>query len=479
MPARAAPLRILCYAVNGLGLGHVTRLVAVCRQLRRLTTVLGIPAEILFVTSSEGDALAFQHGFATFKIPSKTLAQACRLDPHRYRKIARQWIWNAVNLISPDLLIVDTFPAGTFNELHGVLDLGTKNVFIYRAVRPEVAAEPWFRSALEGYDLILRPQEGPEERAEDEVPAGLRDRTATVGPMLLRSVSETYERDGARDQLGLPAGGQAVYVSTGGGGDREAEALLGELVAAFRGMPDVRFVVGAGLLYRGREWAAPNVAWTRRPVLVECFRAFDAAVTAGGFNTVWELMHCGVPCLFLARPRGWDDQEARAERCAAAGAGRLLTSREPDAVRAALSELLEPGERERCAAAARGLVPRNDALDAAEEILSLAVDRERVEAASLLVDPGALFAAEQAGIGEDDLLQASVRVAARATDAPDAGAAEAAVEAALSLLCGAAERGHATRRALAVLKKVEPCPTPESVAARALELLEHETEVSP
>lgn len=472
MRARTAPLRLLCYAVNGLGLGHLTRLVAICRQIRRLTTVLGIPTEIVFLTSSEGEALAGQHGFATFKIPSKTQANACDLDPSRYRKIARQWIWNAANLISPDLLVVDTFPAGSFNELPGLLDLGTKNAFIYRDVRPEVASQPTFQSALTLYHLILRLDEGDGEPAGDTVPEALEERVTTVGPVLLRSASETHDRPAARELLGLPVEGSAVYVSTGGGGDREAEDVLRDLVTAAKGLPEIRFVIGAGTLYRGREWAAPNVSWTRRPVLVECFRAFDAAITAGGFNTVWELMHCGVPCLFLPRPRGWDDQEARVARCVEAGAGMLLPSREPEVITTALRELLMGDVQARHAAAATRLLPRNHALSAAEEILSLVVERDRVEDASLLVEPGTLFAAEQGGIPERDLLQVAALILAKTTASRDADYAETSVAVAEHLLRYLRDHGAAGRHAISAVKKSERCATPEEVAAGAIRIWE-------
>lgn len=472
MRARTSPLRILCYAVNGLGLGHLTRLVAICRQIRRLTTVLDIPTEIVFLTSSEGEALAGLHGFATFKIPSKTQANACGLDPYRYRKIARQWIWNAANLISPDLLLVDTFPAGSFNELPGLLDLGTKNVFIYRNVRPEVASQPTFQSALGLYQLILQLDEGEGSTTTHIVPEALEDRVTTVGPVLLRSATETFDRTTARELLGLPAAGQAVYLSTGGGGDRDAELLLRDLVTAAAALPDVHFVIGAGLLYRGREWAAPNVSWTRRPVLVECFRAFNAAITAGGFNTVWELMHCGVPCLFLPLLRGWDDQEARVARCVEAGAGMRLPSREPEVVAATLRELLNGIQWERGAAAASRLLPGNHAHLAAEEILAVVLDRTRVEAASLLVEPGALFAAQQRGIPERDLLQVAAFISKRTDAALDPELAEACVAAAEHLLRHLHDQGAATRHAASALKKVDRCSTPEEAAEAAIQIWE-------
>jgi hypothetical protein len=268
-----------------------------------------------------------------------------------------------------------------------------------------------------------------------------------------------------------------VYLSTGGGGDREAEAILCELVTAAAGVPEARFVIGAGLLYRGREWSASNVTWTRRPVLVECFRAFDAAITAGGFNSVWELMHCGIPCLFLPRPRGWDNQEARVARCVEGGAGVLLPSREPEVIQAGLRQLLDPQEHARRAAAAMEMLPHNHALAAAEEILALVLDRGRVEDALTLVDPAALFTAQRAGIPERDLLRVAAFLHSRTTGARDEAAGEAAVAEANRLLRHLHARGGATRHALAVLKKVEQLPTADEIADRAIELWEAEKDL--
>ncbi len=61
-------IRILNYAVNGLGLGHITRLIAINRWIRRITGALGIKAEIFFLTSSECDTIAYQNDFSALKI---------------------------------------------------------------------------------------------------------------------------------------------------------------------------------------------------------------------------------------------------------------------------------------------------------------------------------------------------------------------------------------------------------------------------
>jgi len=443
-----APLRVLCYAVNGLGLGHLTRLIALSRQLRRLCWVLNQPLELCILTSSEGDGLALVHGIPTFKIPSKNLVAEGGFEAHRYRKLGKQWVWNAINLFSPDLLIVDTFPGGSFHELYDVLDLGSKNVFICRAIRPEVAAQPAFQNALKGYDLIVKPEEDGVN--DTPVPPQCEERVVGVPPILLRSVGETFERDEARARLGIPPEATAVYVSTGGGGDRDAEALFAQLVVAARQLPDVSFVVGAGMLYRGREFPAPNVSWTRRPVLIECFRAFDAAITAGGFNSVWELLHCGVPCLFLPLARGWDDQEARVARAVAGGAGVQLTGLTAEAIREGLAALPKTMPR---------LAAQNGALAAAEAILGLALDPERVEAAASLCDATALFVAEQAGLSESELLLLAGGLWQR-TVSPNP---EEVLEAARWL----AEQGGKVRVALSALRKQEPHQDPLHLAQQA------------
>ena len=46
--------------------------------------------------------------------------------------------------------------------------------------------------------------------------------------------------------------------------------------------------------------------------MAEMFAAFDGAVSAVGYNTAMELLHHGVPTVFVPFARQVDDQEARA-----------------------------------------------------------------------------------------------------------------------------------------------------------------------
>ena len=122
-PRPQQTVRIVQYAVNGTGVGHLTRLLAVSRWLRRYCAFVGVRAEIFFLTSSEADGLLFAERFASFKLPSKTAIGDAGIDKRTWLALGKQWVWHSLGLLRPDLLVVDTFPRGSYGELASALDL--------------------------------------------------------------------------------------------------------------------------------------------------------------------------------------------------------------------------------------------------------------------------------------------------------------------------------------------------------------------
>jgi predicted glycosyltransferase len=130
-------------------------------------------------------------------------------------------------------------------------------------------------------------------------------------------------------------------------------------------MPGVRLFVLGGL-----DDLPPleRLAWF--PAM-DVMRAFDVAVSAGGYNTVHELVASSVPSAFFPRARPYDDQAARIHRLATAGACLAL---EPDArgerLAEVAAELLADGSlRERLARGAANAVRPGGAARAAGLIL--------------------------------------------------------------------------------------------------------------
>jgi UDP-N-acetylglucosamine--N-acetylmuramyl-(pentapeptide) pyrophosphoryl-undecaprenol N-acetylglucosamine transferase len=347
-------LRILSYAINGRGMGHLVRQLAILRWIRRICAVIDQPVELWILTSSEADTLARREGIPALKMPSKAMLRDAGIQPARYLRVARTWTLNTVANLAPDLLIVDTFPGGSFGELIAALELAEKRVLVARRVRPDFASESGYQALLPLYDTIIRPDgEG-------------------TGPILIREREELLSREAARSALGIPDGQASVYVSLGGGGDARAGELLPRLVRHLRKAGHF-VVVGAGPLYDGEEIRGEGITWLDRYVPIEVLPGIDKAISAGGYNSFHELMFVGIPTVFLPQPRIADDQRERVQRAVDAGAG-LLATNEKEAV-ALLDKL--PMNPEAC----RSLAASNGAALAALETLSQVLPRPQLEQA--------------------------------------------------------------------------------------------------
>ncbi len=439
------PLKVVAYAVNGAGVGHLTRVLAILRWMRRLALCAGRQLDVYVLTTSEAGALALREGFAVFKLPSKTAARAAGLPKEDYLRVARQWVWHSLGLLQPDLLVVDTFPGGTFGELGPALDVPARKLFVCREVRDGFDAAG-FAAWLPFYDRIVVVGEGgaarhssdndfyfsaptdpfseelvawpadwqaqAEERelyaddrkAADErqaghlpagqvvsngvvFPAAVQARVRRVPPILLREPAELHDRATARRRLGIPDGTLALWLSAGGGGDARAERTLTALIDALEPLDDVHLVVGAGPLFTGAPQRGRGITWLTEPLAVEDFAGLDAAISAAGFNTTHELLAAGVPTALFAQEKIADDQAARVARLAAAGAVLpLLLNADgtPDAagLAAVIADLRQPEVRARLRAQAQSVVALGGARQAAWYGLQLVLDAGELQAAT-------------------------------------------------------------------------------------------------
>lgn len=360
----SSTVRVVGYAINGRGLGHLVRQLAILRWVRRLGAVAGVKVEPWLLTSSEADTLARREGIPALKIPSKSMMRDAGLEPSRYLAVARTWVLNALAGLGPDVLVVDTFPGGSFGELVAALELAKKRALVAREVRPELRADAAWQAMLPLYDRVIVPGEGL-----GPAPTAAAGEVRLRGPVLLRERAELVPRAEARAALGIPEGARAVYLSTGGGGDGAAPGLLPRLTDALRAR-GWHVVVGAGPLYEGPERRGPGITWLERYGAAELFLGLDAAVSAGGYNSLHELWLAGVPTVFLPQPRLADDQAARVARAVEAGLG--VSARSVDAVPDALESL---------PAGPVAPLPGGAALDAAAAVLSLVLDPADVAAA--------------------------------------------------------------------------------------------------
>lgn len=396
----SATKRIVCYAINGSGLGHLTRLTAVARWMRRYVSLLdNCTPEVIFLTSSDAsDALA-EAGFAAFKIPSKTVAKRAQLDKLEYRRLAKHFVWNTLGVFAPDLLVVDTFPSGSFDELFQVLDGPFKKGFIYRDVKPEYAARPTFRSALGLYDTIAAPHQPAHVENRDAARIDNVFENADVaycGEVVQFEREELIPRAIARRQLGVADVDRVVYLSAGGGGDPAAESTLVALVEALRAEPCIHLLVGAGPLYRGSRLSGPNVTWFESPRVWQYFSAVDAALSAAGYNTFHELLFARVPTAFYSQSKIADDQSRRITLAASVQACRHLSDvNDAPAITQTVRELLHEPTASKLRQGCEQFLNENGARTCALELLRPLYPDSQLHWAASVMTPSITFALER------------------------------------------------------------------------------------
>ncbi len=467
----ARSLRVVCYAVNGGGVGHLTRLVAIARWIRRYAWHAGTRPEIVFLTSSEADGLLFHERFASFKVPSKTAAFDSGLDKLAYLALAKQWMWHSVSLLRPDLFVVDTFPRGSFGELGGCLDLCRKKAFVYRPMKRELAERPEFQAYLPLYDRLLV----PDERAELPVPMSVEARVRRVGTIVSRERVELAGREEARRILDLPPDAFVVWVSAGGGGDPEAERDLGTIVRALSTEPNLHLVVAAGPLYRGAPLVGPRVRTLTSLGASEWLAAADLAVSGAGYNSVAELGLAGVPAILVPQAKVADEQDLRAALAVETGAATALVRPLTEAaVREAVFAFREPERRRDASVRARGLVTGMGARTAARELCRLVMPASEVDAAEEAMTDEVIASARCVGVGEEALVEAMQMLAPTDDGLPTFEGTRAS-EAALALVGDLHERAlpiEASLRVAAAFLRRNASGTPGARAAAARRVLE-------
>jgi predicted glycosyltransferase len=457
----------VAYAVNGSGLGHLTRVLAILRWMKRLAELSGVRLDAYILTSSEAPGLAHEEGFVSFKIPSKTAVREAGLPKEDYLRLARQWVWHSLGLIKPDLLLVDTFPGGSFGELIHALDVSRARVFIHRAMKEEFAQSDGVQALLPFYDRILIPVE-PGSPAR-EIPARIGERARYVGPIMLRSREEMRPRAEARRRLGIPDDKLGVWLSAGGGGDASAERAIHNLVEILSIESGLHLVIGAGPLYRGTPLRGPGITWLTGFHASEDFSGLDFAISAAGYNSFHELLHAGVPSVFFAQEKIADEQSRRVLAATAAGCAIGLSVGERDAfdaaeLRRAVAELRDESKRKMLAERAMEFVPTNDARDAAFEALATLLPNNVLEDALELGTTQFFLDLARHGVDSDDL-EWMLRRFKSAADL-DAGEQRDLIN---RLLSESSVSGKASLNAFRAFARCFPTPATETDAEELLE----------
>jgi hypothetical protein len=238
----------------------------------------------------------------------------------------------------------------------------------------------------------------------DLAAAGDVGRTATLtdarrlGPITLVGHVPALPRDQARTELGLDLDRPTVLLTLGSNRRTDLYAAYQRTVERFSAAGWQVAVTTSPIRDQGTLAGGPRVISVFP--LVRYLRAFDAAVSASGYNAVHELLYSALPTLLVPNADAiTDDQRTRARVVANTGLALAADPERPREFDAALDRLLDERVRERLTAGCLELPPTMGATEAARAVIGFAAAEppatgERMDAAAM---HARRFALRQAG----------------------------------------------------------------------------------
>ncbi len=359
-PATATRRRtVALYPTNGVGLGHVTRLLAVARRLNpRYDPVFFTPCHALAVIEHAG--------FRAEYVPEPLYDDTVPAD---HARAMAPRLAAALRYYDPAAIVFDgNVPRDALLTAAAETDIPL--VWVRRGMWRAHPSLDRHMALSRRFDAVIEPAEAAASFDHGATTRAMDD-PALVPPIMLLDRGELMDGAAARRELGLTADRPAALVQLGSGNNNDIERHLDHLADA-AGRLDIQLMVAEWLIQhnpvrrRGLRYlsAFPNARH---------FRAFDFVVSAAGYNSFHELLHHGVPCIFVPNDNQQvDDQRARAIWAESRGAGICVPRGAESALPAYIAAMLDPALRRQLARRGKALCPVNGAMAAADAIAAIA-----------------------------------------------------------------------------------------------------------
>jgi UDP:flavonoid glycosyltransferase YjiC (YdhE family) len=372
------PRRALFVSINGIGMGHLTRLLAIARRLPE-------SVQPIFATMSQAIGVVREFGYLAEYLP---FHEYLRCDIRSWNRFLAQELNEIIRFYDARVILFDGNA-----PFQGVIDAASINRHVWsvwcRRAMWQAGVGATFMERERHFDAVLEPRELAED-FDTGLTRSHRTRARVVDPIRLLDNHELLPRDAARSELGLADNRQAILVQLGSGNNFRYEVAQWRLLDTLRERHDVQIVAAEWLMAKHSQAPENEVRVVRTFPLSRYFRAFDASVSAVGYNSYHELVQAGLPTLYIPNenPRQ-DNQLARAEFAERRGFGLCVRAHEVYRLQPAIHRLLDPTERQLMVDACARFACPNGAIEAAKMIEELSYVA-RTSAAVMTDVPSAL-----------------------------------------------------------------------------------------
>lgn len=386
MPGSRTPLPVVLATSNGVGMGHLTR---------QLTVALSAPEDLDPILFSLSGALpTVRTAVADGRLPELAGVRTEYCPSRRSGWLPKGAVTRRVRQIHPAygwepylgqrlralvaetgarLLLFDgVVPYAGLRAARRALP-GTPFVWLRRGMWRAGVGADWLEHS-ELFDLVIEP--GDFAAAGDRgLTAGRADATR-VAPISIADAITTQDRAEARRSLGLDPTRPALLLTPGTGALEDVASPVRVVLEVLHARaPDWQVAVTSPALARHGIGSGEEglVLLTDTYPLARSLSAFDAAVSAAGYNSVHELLGAGLPTILVpGQALGTDDQPGRAATLAGAGACLSVQPDDPEGMRAALTRLLDPSIADGLRATCRELPATTGGAQVADLLVDLA-----------------------------------------------------------------------------------------------------------
>ncbi len=358
---------IILATSNGVGMGHLVRATAIALELKKY-------ANPIIISMAGGIA----------EIPDY-LGIRVEYIPGRDRGWMPRENWD--EYLRDRLMALVDETGATVMSFDGVVPY--PGVIAAKFSHPKLALV-WVRRGLwqkkpqrfvlemqsEMMDHIAEP--GDMARAYDFGPTANRKDATIVSPVSLFREEEALSRADARKLLGLDLDRPAVLVQLGTG-DSDVNEKLTAALSGLIGWKDLQVILTKQPIDKDGKSLAPeglDIRVVRHFPLARVLRAFDAGVSATGYNGFHENLPARIPTVFISNIRGTDDQEARAQWGHDFGYAIRGNQADLHDITAAVKKLQDPEVRAKLSAKCAELPATTGGAEIAEILFDLATREE-------------------------------------------------------------------------------------------------------
>ncbi len=330
----AGQKRVVFFSSNGIGMGHLTRQLAIARRLDPMI-------EPVFITMSQAAQYVEKLGFPVEYIPFHAYLDCdiSRWNHHLHRDLAER-----LDFYRPAAVVFDgNVP---YDGLVRAL-----------AARPEIMAI-WCRRAMwtpnagkdhikreQYFDIMIEPGEiaGALDRG---LTTSHKNRTRNVDPIQLLDPDELPSQDVAKGELGLDSDRPALLLQLGARNNFNFGSLLDDMLDWLNARDELQLVWLDWAIAKEEIALPPGIRRIRIYPVARYLNAFDYAVSAAGYNAYHELLRSNLPTLFLPNENPMmDDQLSRAIYAQQHRLGMCLRRRDIYRYKSILAEFVDPAEQ--------------------------------------------------------------------------------------------------------------------------------------